>query len=95
MPCSSVSVGPETCEGMLQRFRSADACQGLALCFIYQFIDSPDHARILFLPIAVIFLSLVSEESFHFGNFRSTPLSSFNGAVAESRRLALAGVRMR
>lgn len=37
----------------------------------------------------------VRENQVHFSSFRSTPLPAFSCAAAESRRLALAGVRRR
>ena len=80
---------------MIQGFKFADICEGVVLCFTCQFLDSLAHALILFLPVEIVFLSLVGEELFHFLNFRSTPLSVFNCAAAESRRLALAGMRKR
>ena len=84
---------PIAVKRMFERFMLSNPCERLTFDFGKQLVDSLDHLLVVPLPVQAVFPRLVSEEQLHLASFRSTPLPALSWAVAESTRLALAGVR--
>ena len=78
---------------MFERFRLSNPGERITFDFGKQLVDSLDHLLVLPLPVQAVFPRLVSEDQLHLASFRSTPWPALSWAVAESTRLALAGLR--
>jgi len=87
--------GPVAGKTVLERFRFAAACEGIAHYLMNKGIDAFEHFFVGFLPVEIVLPGIPGKGQFHSASLRLLPPPRSSSAIDSRRRLAFFGTRKR